>query len=240
MKLMEYLQNTFGVKKPGEVIWAHGVNNKSKLEQALNNQTVMIIESDVCASPSGKLIAAHPPQTTSDLPLTHLIKRIKSSNKVLKLDFKDPKVVEKSLQLLERSHLTQPVLLNADILQGNCDYPSTFRPQEFISLCKTFYPAGILSIGWTTNANPTVGYTQSNVEEMMKIAKDLTEVTFPVRAALLPSSWEYISSIITKEGHTLSVWNNEKITEELMQWIKEHTDPEKTFYDFTDGNIHPE
>lgn len=237
---MEYLQNEFGVQVPGDVVWAHGVNSKAMLDKALNDPEVMIIESDISISPNGQLIAVHPPRITSDLTLAYLIKRVKASNKVLKLDFKDPAVIIDSLQLLERSHLTQPVLLNADILQGNCEYPSKFRPQEFISLCSTFYPAGILSIGWTTNANTKVGYTQSNVQEMMDIARELTEVTFPVRAALLPLSWEHISPMMHKEGHTLSIWNSEEINEELMQWIKENTDPKKTFYDFTDGNIHPE
>ena len=104
----------------------------------------------------------------------------------------------------------------------------------------SYYPSGILSIGWTTTANPELGYTPENIDAMLALCKDLPEVTFPVRACLLPNSGTHLQRLIkNKEGYTLTVWNNEPVSNELRDWIKTDTDPAKTFYDFIDENKDP-
>lgn len=239
--MSEYFHNLEGdlaPTQPGEVIWSHAVNSREKLDRYLHDGATMIIESDIRRSTNGVPVAAHPPETESDLTFEMLIDQMAQSNKGLKLDFKDPEIVTPCLTRLKTKPLTQPVLLNADILQGNGANPSTFSAGGFITECKELYPSGMLSLGWTTTPNPELRYTQENIDEMLTLCEnaDIRVVTFPVRACLLPKSWNALERLITKDGYTLSIWNNEPVDEELRDWIKNNTDPSKTFYDFIDEN----
>lgn len=237
MKILKYLSETYGVTQPGDVSWSHAVNSREKLGRFLNNSAAMIIESDIRISPKGIPVAAHPPETESNLSFDMLIATMRKSKQGLKLDFKDSEILAACLGKLQReqTRLSQPIFLNADILQGNGAHPSKFSAVGFLALCRTFYPSGILSIGWTTVANPQKGYTAKNVDEMLHLSHKLKrEVTFPVRACLLPGSWKELRRLLDQDGRTLTVWNNEPVNDELRDWIKNNTDPERTFYDFID------
>jgi hypothetical protein len=237
--LMDYFKKEYGINNPGEVTWSHAVNSHEKLAKSLNNSDFMVIESDIRKSLQGVPVAAHPPDTESDLSFNELINEMSQSKQGLKLDFKDPEIVIPCLQRLNKASLRQPILLNADILQGNGANPPKFNAVEFLTFCKKNYPKGILSLGWTTTADPTLGYTQKNIDEMLQLCQGIEEVTFPVRACLLPNSWDNLKQLTEKEGYTLSVWNNEPVDRKLWQWIKVNTDLNKTFYDFIDENKEP-
>jgi hypothetical protein len=240
MKLLEYLAKEYHVTRPGDVLWSHAVNSVGKLAKSLKGP-MMIIESDIRWSPSqGMPVAVHPPRTASDLTLAGLLSQMRHSKKALKLDFKDPKILEECLQILRLSSLSQPVLLNADFLQGNGANVSKFSAAGFITLCKKYYPQGILSVGWTTMANPDLPYTAQNIDEMLALVTGIDEVTFPVRACLLPKSWSELQRLLAANpSWTLTVWNNEPVGDELRDWIRANTDPARTYYDFIDENKDP-
>lgn len=229
---MNYLKLHYGITNPGEVTWAHAVNSREKLEAALSDPFLMMIESDIRISPLGIPVAVHPPETESDLRFDYLIHQIRTSKKGLKLDFKDPEALIPCLQLLEELQLEQPVILNADILQGNNADISKFSPEAFLALSKKYNTSAMLSVGWTTLDHPSFGYTQQNINEMREFVKLHEEITYPVRATLLPNSLQHLSLLTQQEGHTLTIWNHEPVSKELGEWIKSNTDPDKTFYDF--------
>ena len=229
----------FGATKPGEVTWSHAVNGREKLARFLDNPAAMVIESDIRLSKSGVAVAAHPPETESDLTFDELIGAIRKSKQGLKIDFKDPEALTGCLRKLGENPLPQPIFLNADILQGNGADPSKFNAAEFIALSKKYYPAGILSLGWTTIADPAKGYTRTNIDQMLGLCEGLREVTFPVRACLLPGSWNEAGRLVAKNGRTLTVWNSKPVDAELKEWIENNTDPEKTFYDVIDEKNDP-
>jgi hypothetical protein len=239
MATIEAYFKQFGATKPGDIHWSHAVNSRERLARFLNDPVTMIIESDIRISSAGIVVAAHPPETESDLTLDELIASMQRSKQGLKLDFKDPEILVSCLEKLREISLPQPIFLNADILQGNGANAPKFSAIGFLALCKKYYPAGILSVGWTTAANPERGYTKQNIDEMLALCHDIAEVTFPVRACLLPNSSAEIERLIKKEGRTLTIWNNEPVSDELRDWIKNNTDPKRTFYDFIDENKEP-
>jgi hypothetical protein len=239
MELLKYLEKEFGISVPGKVTWSHAVNSVEKLQRVLKEPEIMMIESDIRISSQGVPVAVHPPETESDLSFDYLLNQMRNSKKGLKLDFKDPEILIPCLQKLQNSNLHQPVILNADILEGNGANPSKFNSLDFLESCKKYFSVGLLSVGWTTIADPDFAYTQQNIEEMQNLIGNFSEVTFPVRACLLPSSWTQLTKLIQPQGFTLSVWNNEPIDKKLSEWIKVNTNPRKTFYDFIDENKDP-
>ncbi len=236
---LDYFARNYGTAVPGEILWSHAVNDTAKLQRVLDDNTVMIIESDIRISSDKQIIAAHPPALDSDLTLAGLLTAVKNSSKGLKLDFKDPEAVIPSLKALGDLGLENPVILNADILQGNGAAQSRFEAGIFISACQGLYPNGFLSLGWTTLADTGYPYTANNINEMLEICTGFSTVTFPVRACLVPSSWPELQRLIAKDGYTLSIWNNEPVSIELQNWIHSNTDTRKTFYDFIDENKEP-
>jgi len=239
MMLLQYLKKEYGVTRAGDVPWSHAVNSREKLDRCLSDPKAMFVESDIRISKSGVAVAAHPPETESDLTFDELISRMRESKQGLKLDFKDPEILAGCLEKLAMAKLSQPVLLNADILRGNGANPSKFSAVGFLALCKKYYPAGALSLGWTTVADLEEGYTKRNVDDMIELCRDISEATFPVRACLMPNSYGELKRLIAQGGYTLTVWNNESVSDELKDWMKKNTDPEKTFYDFVDDDKEP-
>jgi glycerophosphoryl diester phosphodiesterase len=230
-ELMPYIERESGILVPGEVIWSHAVNSLEKLHRIVADKKIHIVESDIRVNKAGEPVCVHPPETESDLSFVQLLEIMKLSEKGLKLDFKDPEIVEVCLKLLKGANLAQPILLNADILQGQGANPSKFNAQEFLDICDKEYPDGMLSVGWTTNTID--GYTRENVEEMVALIAGRKNVTFPVRACLLEKSWDSLTELLNiDETYTLSIWNNEDVTN--AEWIRRHTNPQRCFYDFID------
>src|SRR5271170_6913756 len=98
MRLLDYLQKQYGIARPGDVLWSHAVNSVEELDRALAGNT-MFIESDIRLSPTRvAAVAAHPPDMESDLTFANLLNRMKNSRQGLKLDFKDPEIVEQCLK----------------------------------------------------------------------------------------------------------------------------------------------
>jgi hypothetical protein len=135
------------------------------------------------------------------------------------------------LRKLQTAQLHQPVILNADILSTENAPSAIIPPEEFINGCQEFYPDGLLSVGWRTNYGST--YTNEDINKMLQLCRNIKEVTFPVRASILPRSWENVKKLLEKDGYTLTIWNSEPLDHDLKKWIEQNTDLKKCFYDFT-------
>lgn len=234
MKSIKELLNYFEVKRAGDITWSHAVNSREKLSEALLNQKIMIIESDIVMSDKDEIITAHPPLKTSNLCFEDLIKEVSGKKKGLKLDFKEEKVLDYSLDYLKNHPLKEPVILNADILSGNKAGEPKIN-SYFIEKCLNLYPQAFLSLGWITSAGSP--YTKENAGEMMDLCQNIDQdILLPLRASLLPGSWENLKEILNIEKYWPCLWeNNELIDGFLLNWIKRNTNPEKTFYDLIFG-----
>lgn len=239
--VLPYFQEHFQAKRLGDLTWAHAVNSRERLRRALADPQIMVIESDIRVSAAGEVIAAHPPKVESDLSFNELLEAVRVSKQGLKLDFKDEEAVLPCLSLLQSRHMQQPVLLNADILQGMGARSPTVRAKEFLHQCKNLYPQGFLSIGWTTGRSPVTPYARENVDEMLKLCQDqnLRQVTFPVRAAYLPSSWTEIARLLPIEGYSLTIWDGGPLSPELVHWLRTETDPALVCFDCQDEEGEP-
>jgi hypothetical protein len=238
MTASQYLKTEYDITRPGDVLWSHAVNSAQRLEHFLK-EPVMFVESDIRLSAAkGIAVAAHPPATESDLTYVGLINQMKMSKQGLKLDFKDPEILIGCLEVLRDANLAQPVMLNADILRGNGANTSKFSAPGFIKLCKMHYPQGILSIGWTTVADPKFPYTSKNIDEMLALADGIDEATFPVRASLVPNSWVELQRLLAANPTwTLTIWGT--VNAKDIAWIRTTTDPARTYYDLIDDNEEP-
>jgi len=161
------LLHFFGISSPLDVVWAHAVNSKAKLEAALApGSKAMFLEADVtwgsCGGVRNLAVMAHPPRTSSDLTFLIFFSRIVEHNRKaahnrrvgVKLDFKDGRAVESCLGLLRETagaseSVGFPVWLNADVWSGPGARSPSMLPADFFAACFDMYPAGTLSPGWT-------------------------------------------------------------------------------------------
>ncbi|MGH2510076.1 MAG: FAM151A/B family protein [Ktedonobacteraceae bacterium] len=237
---LHYLQEYYTLQRLGDITWAHAVNSQDLLHHALTDPQVMMIESDIRVSPTGEIIATHPPLEESDLRFDDLLEAVQTSKKGLKLDFKDVDAIRPCLERLQVRQMQRPVLLNANVLQGMGGWPPKLQASEFLAWCKDLYPQGILSIDWTMGYYST-NYSRENVEEMLKLCCDhhLQQVTFPVRATYLPASWAHVARLLQVEGYSLTVWDVLPLAKDVVRWLRDETDPTRVCYDCQDEDGAP-
>ncbi|HEY1064281.1 MAG TPA: DUF2181 domain-containing protein [Candidatus Saccharimonadales bacterium] len=229
--ITDYLQAVHGASfQAGDVQWAQGTNSRASLERALTNPAVHFVEVDVSLSESGEPIAAHPPESHSDLSIGDLLGRMATTHVGLKLDFKNEQVVRPVLERFAESPLPQPVLLNADVLHVARVPEPHVQAERFIEQCQSLYPQGILSLGWRTRRTRGLVYSAENVQEMIALTRDLETVTYPVRATMLHNSWHNVRRLLVAEGRTLTVWNTGPLHERGREWVRANTDPRRCFY----------
>jgi len=228
----------FKVNRPGDITWAHRVNQTQRLKEFW--QTAMMIEGDVWLR-NGVPVMVHDQGEESDLSFKVWIKTIVNSGKGAKLDFKNPLAVTPCLKQLQNIDPKSPIILNADILQGPGGNVSEFEPDKFINLCRGLYPKGVLSLGWITELLQDGEYTADMVAEMLAIAERIGNipVTFCVRACYLESSYSELLPLTEKPNHMITIWNNEPVPDDLKEWMNDNLNPDKTFYDLMDTNGDP-
>jgi hypothetical protein len=163
------------------------------------------------------------------LLIADLLNYVKHSEKGLKLDFKDQNTVAASLDLLTNADLEQPIILNADILNLKDAPNAIIDPEYFINTCVVNYSKGLLSLGWRTT--PSSRYELEDIDKMLSLTRNLTHVTFPLRASILPQSWEEVKKLLVTKSHTLTIWDSEPVNKELGSWINKNTDKQRCFYD---------
>ena len=210
--VVSYLQKHYAINVLGDVTWAHAVNNRQKLQTALNDPQVMMLEVDVMISSSGEIVLGHPPVTDSNLSFDAFIAAMAESRQGIKLDLKEPETLIPCLNILRASNLRQPVLLNAGIVPGNDGEPPKFNAAGFFALCKKLYPEGILSPDWTNTYAPL---TEKNIDDMLALCAGIKQITFPVNARLLPFAWTPLSRLIQPDGYTLTIWDGKPVDKYL-------------------------
>jgi Uncharacterized conserved protein (DUF2181) len=174
--------------------WAHAVDSRQGLLDALQSDTITAIETDLImgftnGATDGQEkvpIMAHPPNTHSDLSMEAFIDIMRAnahrSNKVIKLDFKEQETVEPTLTALVKAQLPTTIFLNADILPGpgrrepgavTIDAPFFLKTcQKFIQHHQQQSSSGAtttrfaFSLGFKTMFADITGYTAEDVEAM--------------------------------------------------------------------------
>jgi len=227
--VISYLQQHFAVQKLGDITWGHAVNSQERLRHALNNPDIMMLEVDVRLSSQGEVVLAHPPAVDSDLSFAEFVRRVATSKQGIKLDMKDAEVLLPCLSMLREGNLQQPVLLNAGLAQGSSGHPTNYSAAGFLGAWRKFYPQAILSPDWSGHP-----YGQEHIDAMLDLLTGIENVTFPVQASRLPDSWAQVSQLLQRESYSLTIWDGQPVTKELLQWLQEHTDPERVSYDCFD------
>src|SRR5581483_4488747 len=116
--LLAYAGEHFGVTSLSEIRFGHGVNSQAEISESLADPEVMALELDVDFF-DDKAMVYHFGQAEDPLPLEIALEEIKRSDKILKLDFKTRSSIIPGLKLLREKGLAQPVILNADIVDGH-------------------------------------------------------------------------------------------------------------------------
>ncbi|KAL9951105.1 hypothetical protein ACROYT_G043708 [Oculina patagonica] len=211
----------FGVTDGLDITWLHATNSPEKLEQGLSGD-IMMLEADVLMRNNmvnGTPVMAHPQAVDSNLTLESFLIQTTKSTKGIKLDFKTIEVVEPSLKMIQNitsgETIENPIWLNADILPGPC-YDKVCVPVDhvrFLSLCKSYFPNGTLSISWKTGSNMTAPenyYNWSQVLPMGQLVSEIAQpITFPVRAVLVRRSWEQLHWLLDlSETFTITIWSS--------------------------------
>lgn len=225
-----------------EIIWYHAANKIAQMNEALESDAHMI-EADISFGSQGPIMA-HPPATDNDNTLQNWLNEVLPSEKGIKLDFKSLSAVEPAMKMLVsmKLPLVRPVWINADILPGPNASSTALIAKEFLHIVTSYLPDVTLSLGWTTNVtNQTQGYTWEMVKEMEHICQTLSQpVTFPVRAALLRSSWSQFRWLLQQsERYSLTVWTgrDDSYSLEDMLYIREDFDKSKIYYDLFEPQI---
>lgn len=216
--------------------WAHAVNSQKLLDSALENASINAIEADIIFSDAQRVpVMGHPPQVDGELTLQSFLDQLarrefqRSKRTIVKLDFKSNLAFEQSLSAVkgyrEVSDFPQGLFLNADILQGPCQLDedacrAKFRAKAFVKLASSI-PGAVLSVGWTTsdNAGP---YTEHMVEEMLHILEPYPDiqVSFPIRAPLLRSSWPVLKRLYKNPNFGITLWWSQSTMDNSeLSWI---------------------
>lgn len=238
MIFVNNILNFFNLENLWEIRWAHGVNSKKVLEKVCSSD-VMMIEGDIQSDLSENIIMAHPPKKISDITFFEWIDQIISYKKGAKIDFKDNRSVLPTLEYLKMKKPKIPIFLHADILKGAGGSESVFNPNEFIDLCNELYPEAVLSLGWTTGPKKNGFFSKDQVIEMLFYANKskASHVTISVRASFLINSWNNIKEIYKFDRFSITLWNVEKITDKLKNFIIDNMKIEKTLLDLKNDEM---
>nr|XP_045226498.1 protein FAM151A isoform X2 [Macaca fascicularis] len=232
-----------------EVTWYHAANSKEAMTAALNSN-ITVLEADVnveglgTANETGVPIMAHPPAIYSDNTLEQWLDAVLgSSQKGIKLDFKNIKAVGPSLDLLRRlteeGKVRRPVWINADILKGpNMLISTEVNATQFLALVQEKYPKATLSPGWTTfymSTFPNRTYTRAMVEKMHELVGVVPQrVTFPVRSSMVRAAWPHFSWLLSQsERYSLTLWQaaSDPLSVEDLLYVRDNTAVHQVYYD---------
>lgn len=244
---LDYLLKFFKVQKSWDVTWVHKSNDIERFNMYTTSSDIMMLEGDIILSKNGReLIMAHPPQTASDLTFEKWFLTLIENKKGAKLDFKTPRAIILAFEIMQNiKNINIPIFINADIIEGPGGKTSLFETEEFVSLSKKYFPEATLSIGWTTGAL-NGEFTPEMIKQGTEVASEWDgHVTFAIRSSLIVKSWEVIKNIFDNPNYTITIWNdfnywNEVFSSgELVKWMKNNVDKDRTFYDITDSEENP-
>jgi len=226
------------------------VNSRKLLYECCNSSEVMMVEGDISYSEKlGKAIMAHPPKKDSDLTFEEWIAILCKSRKGAKLDFKklkgekESKIISSYIKTLKKWDPKIPLIINADIQQGpnwEKELHIPINPKKFVSVFNDYFNNhnnnAIVSLGWVTkyveNSSNMV-YTKEMIDNMLKIAKTTKgNVTFSIGTDFIKNSIGQVNRLIENNpSYTITLWGGKFFSKELKLWIRNNTDPHRTFYD---------
>ncbi len=260
MKTNEYspqiqqLLDYFEINNPREVSWAHRINTLEELERETQNTSTMMIESDICYLPeTEELVMAHYDdwgskdisydiwlasqsqlQNDEKLYFYDWFEHIVASKKGVKLDYKSKEVILPTLKYIKNHGDLQntPIIFNADVLRGPGGREPDFDAEEFVGLIKEYFPEGILSLGFTTSFEQGAVYDHSSLQHIRALAIQYDgHVTFPIRACYVKESIEALLNLLENNNHTISIFNNEVVSNEDIAYLENTFDQERAFID---------
>jgi len=227
------------------------VNSRKLLDECCNSSEVMMVEGDISYSKKlGKAIMAHPPAKDSDLTFEEWITILCKSRKGAKLDFKklkgekESKLILSCIKILKKIWNPKiPLIFHADIHQGpnwKKEFHVPINPKNFVPVFNDYFNNhnnnAILSLGWVTKYvenSSNMSYTKEMIDNMLEIAKTTKgHVTFSIGAHLIKNSIGQVNRLIENNPHyTITIWGSEFFSKELERWVRNNTDPHRTFYD---------
>ncbi len=229
----------FNIERTWDIRWGHAVNNSKRLEKYCNSPNIMMIEGDI-RKIKKHIVMLHDRDRKTDLTFDVWIKKIATSKKGAKLDFKDPRAVLPCLKKLQTLNFKNPIFLNADILRGPGGKIPKVEAIKFIKICQKYFPKSTLSIGWTTKDLPNKKYTKKMILEMLELIKNFNcEITFPIKASYLKSSYPNIELLLQNPNHTITIWGYKPISNSFKKWIKLKLNRNKTYHDLVDEQGNP-
>jgi hypothetical protein len=214
-------------------MWAHAVNNRAKLIQALNDPKIVRLEVDVRNNMSGPYLAHD--AGLSDLTLKAFLDHVKKCPRKIgiKLDFKEPKALMTSLEMTR--DWPGEIFYNADILVGPAGMLTAFKADSFIKTCLMFgCQNAILSLGWTVGVPLTltgIGYTNDMVDEMLGWCEyfNLKKVTFAMHTVHALASPQAVAKLLAaNENYTITYWG--VVDREMLRDLNQR-DPSRVMVD---------
>lgn len=212
-----------------EQTWVHAVDNRRTLLEALQNDTITAIETDLLMGTFSMHnnkgdpipIMAHPPNRTSDLRMTDfwqiVASRKETVQKVIKLDFKERETLEPTLQAIAdlqiQTNNNNAIFLNADILPGpghRDDNAVKMPAQWFLETCLKYIQqlpnARIaFSLGYKADCADLNGYTAQDAQAMADlIAEHELLVTVPQQQQQQTSNSNLVGVVLALNARQLA------------------------------------
>lgn len=169
---MQSVAAYFDVSDASRLNWAHRVNTAAKLEAAMADDSLHIIEADIHFGAGDATPLVGEVSDTAELDAATLIAAANRAGKALKLDFHTPAAIEPTLTILRLLKPTVPVILHAEIftLLSAANPAEGMEPDHFIRLCQHSAPAAVLSLGWSLKrANDTDGRVEEALIQQVAI-----------------------------------------------------------------------
>jgi hypothetical protein len=189
--------------------WQHRVNSKAKLEQFLASD-IQLCECDVLVGRDGRVIMAHPPETTSDLTFEEHARQMIAAGRAVKYDFKDPNAVAPAVEILRKLKPdADKVMFNADVTRGpGGDIPAVGL--IYMKLCRRAFPRSIISLGATTGAAPVrKPYSPQEREDLKKAAREIGgPVTFALKADCVLGDTSVVEELLAEPNWSVTIWNS--------------------------------
>lgn len=148
---MQTVAAYFNLPDAAALTWAHRVNTPLKVEQAVADNTLHVLEADVQFSASDATPLIAEPGAVAELDLATFIATAAHAGKAVKLDFHSAAAVEPTLAILRRMRPATPVILHADVftLLASSNPAESLDPEQFLRLAHQACPQAVLSLGWS-------------------------------------------------------------------------------------------
>lgn len=182
---MQSVAAYFDVSDASQLNWAHRINTTSKLEAALAEDDIHVIEADIHFGAGDATPLVGEETDTAELDAATLIAAASRAGKALKLDFHTPAAIEPTLTILRLLKPATPVILHTEIfsLLSATNPAEAMEPEHFIRLIQHSCPTAVISLGWSLKRSHDA---DGRVEEALiqQIAMMLVQRLGPVNYGL--------------------------------------------------------